>query len=67
MVPGVWGAIAGGRYLQTLVHGADAGIAWTSTVAVAITTATAAAAIWSATRRIARLDIMEVLRAESAE
>jgi putative ABC transport system permease protein len=67
VVPGVWGAIAGGRYLQTLVHGAAAGIVMTSAVAVGITTATAAAAIWSATRHIARLDIVEVLRAESAE
>ena len=67
VVPGVWGAIAGGRYLHTLVHGADTGIVMTSLVAVAITTATAAAAIWSATRHIARLDITAVLRAESAE
>jgi len=58
VVPGVWGAIAGGRYLQTLVHGADAGIVMTSAVAVVITTATAAAAMWSATRHIARLDIV---------
>jgi putative ABC transport system permease protein len=67
VVPGVWGAITGGRYLQSLVHGAAAGIVMTAAVAVVITTVTAAAAIWSATRHIARLDIMDVLRAESAE
>jgi putative ABC transport system permease protein len=67
VVPGILGAVAGGRYLQSLVHGADAAVVLTSAAAVVITTATAAAAIWSATRHIARLDITDVLRAESAE
>jgi putative ABC transport system permease protein len=67
VVPGVWGAAVGGRYLETLVRGADAGMVPTSAVAVAITAATAGLAMWSATRHIARLDIADVLRAETVE
>jgi putative ABC transport system permease protein len=67
IVPGVWGAIAGGRYLETLVRGADVGMVPTSAAAVAITAVTAGVAMWSATRHIARLDVADVLRAETVE
>jgi hypothetical protein len=56
-----------GRYLETLVHGADAATLATSLVAVIVTVAVAEAATWSATHHIARLDISDVLRAESAD
>jgi putative ABC transport system permease protein len=54
------------RYLQSLVHGADAALA-AAAVAVAITALVAAAAVWIATYHIARLDVSDVLRAEAAE
>ena len=60
-------AIGFGRYLQSLVRGADSAIVATSTAAVLVTAVVAAAATWSATRHIARLDIGEVLRAECAD
>jgi predicted permease len=63
-IPGVLGAMFGGRFIESLIDGAkpigiDACIG-----AALLIAATAAAAIWSATRRIRRLDINEVLRAE---
>jgi hypothetical protein len=60
-------ATAFGRYLQSLVQGADSAIVATSAFAVLVTTVVAAAATWSATRHIARLDIGDVLRAECAD
>ena len=60
-------AAAFGRYLQSLVHGADAALAVTASVAVLVTLTVAAAAIWLATRRIVRLDVSDVLRAECAD
>ncbi len=56
-----------GRFLGGLVQGADAGMFSSSAVAIAVTTAVAATAIWLATRHINRLDIADVLRAESAD
>jgi ABC-type antimicrobial peptide transport system permease subunit len=64
---GIAGAVVFRRYLQSLVHGADAPLLSTTLVAVAFTTLVAAAAIWTATRQVARLDIADVLRAESAD
>ena len=60
-------AIGFGRYLQSLVRGADSAIVATSIFAVLVTAVVAAAATWSATRHIARLDIGDVLRAECAD
>jgi ABC-type antimicrobial peptide transport system permease subunit len=64
---GIGMALGFGRYLQTLVQGAGAALILTSALAVIVTAVVAMAAIWSATRRIARLDITDVLRAECAE
>jgi len=36
-------------------------------MAVLVTAAVSAAAVWTATRHVARLDISDVLRAESAD
>jgi predicted permease len=67
------GAVAGtlltslfGRYLESLVHGALSS-ADTVALSVALLALTATCAVWSATRHIARLDIADVLRVDSAE
>ena len=64
---GVAGAIALGRFLQALIRGAEGATVSGSTVAVAVTALVSAAAVWTATRHVARLDISGVLRAEGAE
>ena len=61
-VVGMTLASIAGRSLQHLIPGAGAGMAVTATLAVLGTITVAAAATWSATRRVAKLDIMEVLR-----
>ena len=67
------GALAGlvlttmlGAYMASLVKDASPDPALTA-VALAIIGILAAAAIWTATRHISRLDITEVLRAETAD
>ena len=64
---GVAGAVGLGRFLQSLVRGAEGATLSGSTLAVVVTALVAAAAIWSATRHVARLDISDVLRAEAAD
>lgn len=59
-------AVGFGRYLQSLVRGADSAIA-SSIFAVLVTAVVAVVATWSATRHVARLDIGDVLRAECAD
>ncbi len=58
-------ALAFSRYLQTLIAGADAAPFAATMVGVVVTCAVATAAIWSATRHITRLDIADILRAET--
>jgi putative ABC transport system permease protein len=60
-------AIVFGRFLQSLVRGAEGATLSESSVAVAVTALVSAAAIWTATRHVARLDISDVLCAEAAE
>jgi len=62
--PGVAGAFAASRFLQSLMPGAEPVSAATCALAIAPVCAVAAAGIWSATRRIARLDLADILRAE---
>jgi predicted permease len=63
-VPGILGALAGGKFIEALIDNAKP-IGITACISAALLIgATAAAAVWSATRRVARLDIMEVLRTE---
>ncbi len=63
-IPGIVGAQLSGRLLESLVDGAKpAGLA-TSASLVLLFAAVASASIWSATRRIARLDITAILRSE---
>jgi putative ABC transport system permease protein len=64
---GVIMALAFGRFLQSLVRGADGATVPGSAVAVLITAGVSAAAIWAATRHVARLEISDVLRAELAD
>ena len=61
---GIFGALLGGKFLESLIDGAKP-IGMEVCVGAALLIAlSAAAAVWSATRGIARLDVMEVLRAE---
>jgi predicted permease len=61
---GVAGAIAMGQLVEHLMEGAGPiGIA-TCVAAAILLTATASAAVWTATRRIARMDPMRVLRSD---
>ena len=63
-VPGIVGAQFTGRFLASLMVGAKPiGLA-TSAGLVSLFTLVASASIWSATRRIARLDITSILRSE---
>jgi ABC-type antimicrobial peptide transport system permease subunit len=63
-IPGMAGAWLTGRFLESLMDGAKPiGLA-TSVGLVLLFTLVASASIWSATRRIARFDIIAILRSE---
>jgi ABC-type antimicrobial peptide transport system permease subunit len=63
-LPGIAGAQLSGRFLESLMDGAKPiGLAASSGV-VLFFALVASASIWSATRRIASLDIMAILRSE---
>jgi ABC-type antimicrobial peptide transport system permease subunit len=63
-IPGIAGAQFTGRVLESLMVGAKPiGLA-TSAGLVLLFALVASASIWSATRRIARLDIIAILRSE---
>jgi putative ABC transport system permease protein len=63
-IPGIAGAQLTGRFLESLMDGAQpAGLA-TSAGLVLLFALVAAASIWSATRRISRFEIMAILRSE---
>ena len=61
---GVVGAILTGRYLESLVEGARSTDLATFIFSVLFIALIAATSIWAATRRVSRLDIMEILRTE---
>jgi ABC-type antimicrobial peptide transport system permease subunit len=61
---GVLAAVLAGRLLESLVEGASALNPAAYLLAVPSTCLIAALSIWTATRRITRLDVMEILRAE---
>ena len=61
-VLGVAGAVLGGRFLESLVEGAKPANATTYAGILISIAFIAAAGIWVATRPLARLDIMEILR-----
>ena len=62
--PGIAGAALSGRWLESLIAGAKSVDIYTGAISVLLIAAIAAISIWAATRRIARLDIAEVLRAD---
>jgi hypothetical protein len=53
-----------GRFLESLVEGAKSVDAATCAASVVFIAMIAAVGIWTATRTVARLDIMEILRTE---
>jgi hypothetical protein len=63
-IPGIAGARLTGRFLESLVDGAKPIDLATSAGLVLLFALVASASIWSATRRIARLDISAILRNE---
>ena len=63
-IPGIAAAVLGGRLLESLVDGAKSLNAITYAVSVLFIALIAAIGIWVATRPIARLDIVEILRSE---
>jgi putative ABC transport system permease protein len=63
-VAGVAGAVLSGKFLESLVEGAKGANAATYVGAILSIASIAAVGIWVATRPLARLDIVEVLRTE---
>lgn len=63
-IPGVAGAMLSGRFLESLIDGAKSVDLTTSTLSVLFMALVASTSIWAATRRIAGLDIMTILRTE---
>ena len=63
-IPGVAGAMFSGRFLERLMAGAKSVDLTTSTLTVLFIAAIASISIWAATRRIAGLEIMTILRTE---
>ena len=64
MILGVAGALLSGKLLESLVEGAKSVNVTACAVEILSVAVVAAAAIWMATRPIARLDVMEILRIE---
>ena len=63
-IPGLAGVILGSRLLDGLVEGAQSADTATYAISITVVALIAAAGIWVATRRVIRLEIMEILRAE---
>ena len=61
---GIAGAMLAGRFLESLVEGAKPIDLATFTFSLLFITLLASTSIWTATRRVAGLDIMEILRIE---
>jgi hypothetical protein len=63
-VAGVVGAMVTGRFLESLVDGAKPADPQTYAATVIFIAVISAAGIWTATRPVARLDVMEILKAD---
>jgi putative ABC transport system permease protein len=63
-IPGIAAARLGGRFLESLIDGAKSVDLTTSAGAVLFISLVASTGIWAATRRIAGLDVMAILRKE---
>ncbi|MBZ5582264.1 MAG: ADOP family duplicated permease [Acidobacteriia bacterium] len=64
MAAGVAGAAALGQFLRHLMRSAEPVGAWTCAAGALLLAASAAMAVWNATRRVARMDPMAALRTE---
>jgi predicted permease len=64
VILGMAGALVSGKLLENLVEGASLLNATACLAEILVIAAVAGAAIWLATRPIARLDVMEILRTE---
>ncbi len=65
LICGVMVAVFSGRLLESLLEGANTLDIGTFTLSVMFVLAVASLSIWIATQRVARMDIAEILRAES--
>ena len=63
-ISGIAGAVLTGRFLESLVAGASSIEFATLILSILFIALVASASIWTATRRIARLDVLEILRIE---
>ena len=63
-IPGIAGGALSGRLIESLVEGAKSGNATAYAASALLIALIAAAAVWVATRPVARLDIAEILRTE---
>jgi putative ABC transport system permease protein len=63
-VPGIAAAVLGGRYLESLIAGAESISVGNCAACILFIAAIAAISVWTATRRITRMDVMEILRAD---
>ena len=63
-IPGIAAAVLSGRVLESLVEGAQSVNAAAYAGAALLIASIAAVGIWMATRPIARLDIVEILRTD---
>ena len=61
---GIAGAVLTGRFLESLVEGAKSVDLTTLIFSILLIALIASASIWAGTRRIARLDILDILRIE---
>jgi ABC-type antimicrobial peptide transport system permease subunit len=61
---GIAGALLSGKFLESLVEGARSVDMVTLSLSILLIALIASASIWTGTRRIARLDILEILRIE---
>jgi len=64
VILGVAGTLLSGKLLESLVEGAKSVNATACVAEILFVAVVAAAAIWAATRPIARLDVMEIIRTE---
>jgi ABC-type antimicrobial peptide transport system permease subunit len=64
MIAGIAAALGLGRFIGHFIENAQSVGAWTSGAAALALIATSAAAVWTATHRVTRIDPVEALRHE---
>jgi putative ABC transport system permease protein len=63
-IPGIAIAVGGGRFLESFIEGAKSVSLNTCAISLVFVVAIATVGIWAGSRRVARLDIVEILRAQ---